>query len=123
VKAAAAETVDAYLDDVPQPARESLEKLRQHIRSASPAAAEGISYRIPTFKYLGSPLVGFAAFKDHCSFFVMSTEALDAVRADVARYSTAKGTVHFPPGKPLPAELVRKIVKARMLEVEQRKQR
>ena len=78
-----------------------------------PEAAEGISYGMPVFKYKG-PVMGFAAYSDHCSLFPMSGTLLDDFKEELKGYSTAKGTIHFPLDKPLPAALVKKLVKARM---------
>ena len=91
--------------------------MRKTIRAAAPEAAEVISYRIPAYKHRGL-LVGFAAFKDHCSFHVMSMSVMDAHKDELRAYDTGKGTIRFPPGKPLPAALVKKLVKARIDENE-----
>ena len=99
---------------MPEPHRTTLEKVRATIRAAAPAEAEEcISYGIPAFRYKGA-LVGYAAFKKHCSFFPMSASLLDEFADDVAPYRTAKGTLQFAPDKPLPAALVKKMVKARV---------
>ena len=116
---APATSVDAYLAALPADARATLERLRKTIRAAAPRADEVISYGIPTFKH-GGGLVAFAAFKNHCSFFVMSYAVLDAHRDELAPYLAAKGTLHFTAGKPLPAALVKKIVNARIAENEAR---
>ena len=110
--------VDGYLAAVPEPARATLEGLRKVIKAVVPDAVEVISYRIPTFKYRGRPLVGFAAFENHCGFYVMSTAVLDAHRDELASYQTGKGSIRFPLDTPLPAALVRKLVKARIVENE-----
>ena len=116
-----ARDVDEYLAGVPEPARSTLNKLRALIRSAvPPETTEVISYRIPTFKYKGG-LVSFAAFANHCSFFPGST--LDAFRKDVKGFSTSKGTIRFPVDQPLPAALVKKLVKARIAQNESRERR
>jgi uncharacterized protein YdhG (YjbR/CyaY superfamily) len=114
--------VDDYLADVPEEARSALEKLRKTIKAAAPQATETISYQIPTFNYHG-PLVAFAAFKNHCSFYPMSPAVIDAHREELKSYVTSKGTIRFPPNKPLPAALVRKLVKARMQENDTRTKR
>ena len=114
--------VDEYLAAVPEPARSTLTKVRAAIRSAAPGAEETISYRMPTFKYKG-PLVGFAAFPNHCGFYVMSSTLLNGFKADLAGYETATGTIRFPVDKPLPAALIKKLVKARIAENEERKAR
>ena len=75
--------VEAYLAKVPEPARTTLEKVRETIRSVVPAeATEGLSYGVPAFKYNGA-LVGYAAFKHHCSFFPMSAALLDSLAEEV----------------------------------------
>ncbi len=110
------QTIDAYLSAVPEPARSTLNKVRAAIRSASPAeATEGISYRIPVFKYQG-PLVWYAAFSDHCSLFPGSKAVIKALKNELKDFPTSKGTIHFPLDKPLPAALLKKIVKARIAE-------
>jgi uncharacterized protein YdhG (YjbR/CyaY superfamily) len=119
---APAKDVDDYLARVPDDARAALEKLRRTIRAAAPDATEGISYRIPTFKHHG-PLVAFAAFPNHCGFYVMSPAVMGAHKGELEAYETSKGTIRFPAGKPLPAALVKKLVKARIDENEARKRR
>lgn len=114
--------VDEYLAGVPEPARSTLEKVRAVIRSAAPAAEETISYRMPVFKYKG-PLVGFAAFPNHCGLYLMSSTLLNGFKTELAGYETATGTIRFPVDKPLPAALVRKLVKARVAQNEKRKTR
>jgi len=114
--AAPPKTVDAYLAAVPEPARSTLNKVRAAIRSALPAeATEGISYGIPTFKYNGS-VVWYAAFSKHCSLFPGSLAVIKAFKNELKDFPTSKGTIHFPLDKPLPAALVKKIVKARLAE-------
>lgn len=110
-----AKDVDEYLDQVPEPGRSTLQKLRKTIKAAAPKATEGISYRIPVYKHLGM-LVGFAAFKNHCSFFVMSYAVMKSHRKELQKYDTEKGTIRFPLNKPLPAQLVRNMVRARIAE-------
>src|SRR6266540_1326910 len=88
--------VDEYLLRVAEPARSTLVKIRAVIRSAVPAeATEAISYGMPAFKYQG-PLVGYAAFSDHCSFFPMSPPVLVALKDELSKFSTSKGTIRFP---------------------------
>lgn len=107
-----ATNVDDYLDRVPKEARATLEKLRQTIKAAAPMASEVISYRMPMYKHHGM-VIGFAAFKDHCSIFPGSA-IMDAHKEELRRYDTSKGTIRFPANKPLPAALVKKLVKARI---------
>jgi len=116
----AAKNVDEYLACVPEPARTTLEKVRAAIRSAVPAqATEAISYGIPAFKYKGT-LVWFAAFTRHCSFFPTAA-VIDQFHDELTKYTISKGTIQFPIDKPLPAILVRKMVKARVAEVDRKK--
>ena len=114
------QAVEAYLAKVPEPARSTLEKVRAMIRSAVPAeATETLSYGIPAFRYKGA-LVGYAAFKNHCSFFPMNASLIDALGEELKGYRTSKGTLQFPVDKPLPAALVKKMVKARVAENERK---
>ncbi len=115
-------TVDEYVAGVPEPARSNLNKMRAAIRSAVPAeATETISYRIPAFKYKGV-LVWFAAFCKHCSLFPTAS-VIEAFKNELKGFSTSKGTIHFPMDKPLPTALIKKLVKARVAEIESKKPR
>ncbi len=106
-------TVEAYIAGVPEPARNNFEKLRAAVRSAVPAdAVEVISYRIPAFKR-DRILVWFAAFAKHCSLFPTAS-VLAKFSNELKEFSTSKGTVQFPNDKPLPADVVKKLVKARV---------
>jgi len=111
-------SVAAYLKAVPPAPRAALQKLRKTIQAAAPEATEGISYGIPMFKHHGM-LVGFAAFKDHCSFFP-GANPIATHKDELKAYETSKGTIRFPIGKPLPAALVKKLVKTRVAENEKR---
>lgn len=115
-KSAPVKDVDEYLAGVPKEARATLEKLRKTIKAAAPMASEVISYQMPMYKHHGM-LVGFAAFKDHCSLFP-GAAAIVTHRDELKAYETSKGTIRFPVGKPLPAALVKRIVKARVAENE-----
>ncbi len=113
-----ARAVDEYLAKVPEPARGTLNKVRAMIKAAVPAeATEGLSYGMPAFRYKGA-LVAYAAFKDHCSFFPMQASLIDAMKDELRGYRTSKGTLQFGVDKPLPAVLVKKMVKARVAENE-----
>jgi uncharacterized protein YdhG (YjbR/CyaY superfamily) len=112
--------VDQYIAGVPEPARRTLKKVRAAIRAAAPReATETISYQIPTFKYKGG-LVAFAAFKNHCSFFPMSMAVMRKFKKDLKNLDSSKGTIRFPVDKPMSAALVKKLVKARVAQNEQR---
>jgi len=102
---------------VAKEARPALEKIRATIRAVAPQAAEKIGYGMPMFYYLG-PLVAFASFKDHSSFFPMSVRVMEAHKDELKKYSKSKGTIRFPIDHPLPSALVRKLVKARIAENE-----
>ncbi len=114
--------VDDYLAGLPDDARAALQSLRQTSWAAAPDATEVISYRIPTFRHNG-PLVAYAAFKDHCSFYAMSRAVMDAHKDELDTYETSKGTIHFSPNEPLPDALVTRLVKARLQENEARRAR
>lgn len=115
-------SIDEYLAGVPEPARSTLKTIRAVIRSAvPPEATETISYRIPAFKYK-EVLVWFAAFSDHCSLFPTAS-VIEAFKKELAAYRTSKGTIHFPTDKPLPTPLLKKMVKARVAQVEDKKRR
>jgi uncharacterized protein YdhG (YjbR/CyaY superfamily) len=109
-------THDDYLAELPGDKRAALEKLRRNVRAAAPGAEECISYQLPAFRLDGKVLVLFGATAKHCSFFPGSGTAVAAHKADLEEYGTSKGTIRFDPGKPLPAVLVRKIVKYRIAE-------
>ena len=108
-----AATVEDYLAEVSPEARATLEKLRQTIKSVVPGAVEVISYQVPTFKLDGRMLVSYAAFKNHCSFFP-GAAPIKAHEDELKSYQTSKGTIRFATGKPLPAALVKKLVKTRI---------
>ena len=119
----ASKDVDKYLAAVPEPARSTLNTIRATIRSTvPPEATEGISYGMPMFKYKGV-LVWFAAFSRHCSFFPGSLAVMAAFKNELKDCQTSKGTIRFPVDKPLPANLVKKMVKARMAENDRKQTR
>lgn len=117
-----ASSVEEYLAALPADERSALEDLRSTIRAAAPMATEGISYAIPAFKHHG-PLVSYAAFKGHCSFFPMSPKVLEAHAHELEGYELAKGTIRFPVDRPLSAALVKRIVLERIAENESRRGR
>jgi uncharacterized protein YdhG (YjbR/CyaY superfamily) len=114
--------VDEYLAAVSEPARSTLKNIREVIRSVvPPEATEAISYGIPAIKYKGC-LVWFAAFSGHCSLFPTAA-VIKAHESELKKYETSKGTIRFPVDKPLPAALLKKLVKARVAQVEQKSSR
>lgn len=108
-------TVDEYIANAPAEMQKPLKELRKTIRAAAPMAEELISYRIPMYKYRGH-LVGFAAFKSHCSLFVTNSAVTKLFAKELAPFEVKHTTIHFKPGHPLPAALVKKIVKVRIRE-------
>ena len=115
-------TVDEYLSRVPEPARSALQQVRTIVRTvAPPQATEVISYGIPTFMYNGM-LMSFAAFSDHCSLFPGAGPIIEFSN-ELKLFPTAKGTIRFAPDKPLPARLLKQIVKSRIAELESKKGR
>ena len=113
---AAPTSVEDYLAALPEAQRAALEKLRTTIKAAAPEATETISYQMPAFKLHGRFLVWYAAFKDHCSLFPASAKVLDAHGEALRDYFSGKGTLRFTADKPIPAALVKKIVKTRIEE-------
>ena len=111
-------TIDGYLAGLPDDQRAALEKLRQTIRSAAPKAEECISYSMPAFR-LNGVLVGFAAKQNHCALYPFNGSTVNAFKDDLKGFETSMGAIRFQPSKPLPAALVRKIVKARIAENQQ----
>lgn len=112
--------VEEYLADVPEPARSTLSKVRAAIHTAvPPGTTETISYGMPAFKHNGV-LVWYAAFSNHCSLFPTGA-VIEAFKKELKGFSTSKGTIQFSTAKPLPAALVKKMVKARVAQSESKK--
>ena len=108
-------TIDEYLAVLSDDKRAALERLRRTIRAAAPKAEECISYQIPAYRQNGM-LVGFGATPRHCAFYLMSSSTVEAHQDELKDYDTSKGTIRFQADDPLPAALVRKLVKARIAE-------
>jgi uncharacterized protein YdhG (YjbR/CyaY superfamily) len=108
------QTIDEYIKTFPADVQAVLEKIREIIRKAAPDAVEAISYQIPTFKLNGN-LVHFAAFKKHIGFYPTSS-GIEAFKNELAPYKWAKGSVQFPLDRPIPYELVARIVAFRVKE-------
>jgi uncharacterized protein YdhG (YjbR/CyaY superfamily) len=107
-------TIDEYIDAFPKNIQIILEEMRQAIREAAPETEEAISYQMPAFKLKGI-LVWFAAFKNHIGFYP-KTSAIEAFKEELSDYEVTKGTVRFPLNKPIPFDLVKKMVKWRVKE-------
>jgi uncharacterized protein YdhG (YjbR/CyaY superfamily) len=109
-------TIDEYLAGVRAEHRAALEKLRKTIKAAVPKAEECIDYGVAAFRLNDKVLVGFAAAAKHCSFFPFTGHTVQDFKDDLVDYETSKGAIRFQPNKPLPASLVRRIIKARISE-------
>ena len=108
-------TIDEYLAPLSDEKRAALQKLRRAIKAAAPKAEECISYDMPGFRLDGKLLVSFAVAAKHCAFYP-GAAPVAGHKEDLKAYSTSRGTIRFPPDSPLPATLVRKLVKARIAE-------
>ncbi len=110
----APKTIDEYVAGFPNDIQEVLQKIRMTIRKAAPEAEETIKYRMPTFTLKGN-LIHFAAFKNHIGFYPVPT-GIEKFKKELSVYKTAKGSVQFPLDKPIPFDLISKIVKFRVKE-------
>jgi len=108
-------TIDEYIKIFPQDVQSILERMRQTIRKAAPEAVESISYQMPTFKLNGKNLVHFAGYKNHIGFYPVPS-GIRAFKKELSQYKTGKGSVQFPIDKPVPYDLVKKIVMFRVKE-------
>ena len=108
-------TIDEYLARLSNEKRAALEKLRRTIKSAAPKAQEYISYQVPAFRLGGRLLVAFGATANHCAFYPGALPVATH-QDELEAYDTGKGTIRFQPDSPLPATLVRKLVKTRIAE-------
>jgi uncharacterized protein YdhG (YjbR/CyaY superfamily) len=107
--------IDEYIAGFPQDVQEKLEKIRMTIRKAAPGAEETISYQIPTFNLKGKYLIYFAAYKKHIALYPAPI-GVEEFKEDIAPYESEKGTLQFPLDKPIPFNLIRKIVRYRAKE-------
>jgi uncharacterized protein YdhG (YjbR/CyaY superfamily) len=106
--------VDDYLAGLDEPARGTLEALRRSILAVVPEAEQGMSYGMPAFRVRGKVVAGFAAFSRHLSYLPHSGDVLDDVGDAVAGYSRTSGSLHFAVDEPLPDDLVRQLVDAKL---------
>jgi uncharacterized protein YdhG (YjbR/CyaY superfamily) len=110
------QTVDGYIAGFPDETQVILNRIRKTIKEVAPDAKEMISYRMPAFKLNNRILVYFAAYKTHIGFYPTAS-GIEAFKEDFSGYETSKGTVKFPINESIPLELIRRIVKYRMIEV------
>ena len=110
------EEIDRYLERLDEPKRATLSQLRATIAAIVPDAEQCISYGMPAFKLEGKTIAGFAAFKSHLSYLPHSGSVISRLAKETERYTTTKGSLHFPVDEPLPKELVRKLLDTRMAE-------
>lgn len=111
-----AKTVAGYLQKLPPDQRAALKRVRATVRALVPGAEEVISYQMPAFRYKNRMLVFYGAASKHCALFP-GAYPIAACKKDLKGFSTSKGTVRFTPEKPLPAALIRKLVRARIAEM------
>ncbi len=107
--------VDAYIQAAPELALPHLKAIRQLIQSTVPKAEEYVSYGIPSYK-LNGPLIGFGAFKGHISLFILNGSFLSNPPFDLSKYPQTKSAIHFSYKDKLPSALIKKIIKARLVE-------
>jgi uncharacterized protein YdhG (YjbR/CyaY superfamily) len=110
------ETIDDYLASVSSDRRAALEKLRRMVHSVAPGVEECISYSMPAFRYQGHVIAGFQATAKGCSYYPFSGTTLSTLSSELADYDRTKSALHFDVERPLPAGLVRKLVKTRIAE-------
>jgi uncharacterized protein YdhG (YjbR/CyaY superfamily) len=106
--------IDAYLADLDEPKRSTLQELRQTILEVIPDAEEGISYKMPAFRLNGKVVAGFAAFKNHLSYLPHSGSVFPELQKELADYRTSTGALQFPVDEPLPRSLVEQLVSVRI---------
>jgi uncharacterized protein YdhG (YjbR/CyaY superfamily) len=114
-------SVDEYIASQPEAAQGVLKRVRNTIRKAVPRADEVISYKIPTYKLRGDPVLYFAGWKLHYSLYPATDHVVAAFKDDLAPYEVSKGTIRFPLSEPVPVKLVESIAKFRAKEVERKK--
>ena len=111
-----ATTIDEYIAEFPPGTQEALAEMRALIKATAPDATETISYAIPTFDLRGRHLVHFAGYEHHVGFYPMAS-GIAAFKDELGVYKSAKGSVQFPLSRPLPADLIRRMVESRIAEI------
>ena len=107
--------VDNYIKTFPEDVQEKLKQIRAIIKEAAPDAVEGMNYNMPSYKICNKPLVYFAGFKNHIGFYATPT-GHSAFAEELSNYKQGKGSVQFPLNKPVPYDLIKRIVKFRANE-------
>ena len=110
-------TIDEYLAGVPAEHRPALQKLRRTIHASAPGAEEYISYGLASFRFKGRPLVAFGGWANHCALYPMSSITIKKLQKQLKGFEMSKGTIRFTTAKPLPAAIVKQVVKARIAEI------
>jgi uncharacterized protein YdhG (YjbR/CyaY superfamily) len=110
--------IDEYLRGVDEPKRRTLQALRRTILEIVPDAEQGISYRVPAFRIRGKVVAGFAAFKDHLSYLPFSGSVLGQLGDELREYTMTKSALHFPVDRPLPKQIVERVIAARLTEMQ-----
>jgi uncharacterized protein YdhG (YjbR/CyaY superfamily) len=115
-----AEEIDDYLRGVEEPKRSTLQALRRTILEVIPDAEQAISYGMPAFRVHGKTVAGFAAFKDHLSYLPHSGTVLGQLADNLSGYTMTKGSLHFPVDRPLPKDVVKRLIAVRLREADRR---
>ena len=113
-------TFDNCLASIGEGNRAALEKLRKHFKTIVPKAEECVTYGLAAFRLEGKPIAGLGATATHCAYYPMSGSIVATLKDDLKNYKSSKGAIRFQADEPLPAPLVRKLVKARIAENEKR---
>jgi uncharacterized protein YdhG (YjbR/CyaY superfamily) len=109
--------IDGYLEKLDVPQREALERICRIAREAVPGAEEATSYGMPAFKVKGKPLLGFTASQRHLSLHPFSPGAIEAVKDGLGGFELSKGTIRFTPDNPIPDDVLRRMIAARLQEI------
>ena len=111
-----AEQVDSYLRDLEEPKRATLENVRRTILEILPDAEEVISYQVPAYRLQGKVIAGFAAFRNHLSYLPFSGSVLGQLADELDAYTMTKSSLHFSIDRPLPKELVKRLISLRLVD-------
>lgn len=114
--------LEKYLSSLPEDFRAALQEIRETVLAMAPDVTEAFVYGVPGFKFLGKSLVCYAGFKNHCGFYPMNPELIKTFAKDLKNFKLSKGTIRFTPEQPLPRDMVEKIIKARITEIESEQQ-